>query len=556
MPSGSPARAQGSVGAGGVFTKRGARSSSGQVKSIRQSLYLKYRPQLFSELVGQEVVARTLRHAVRERHLSHAYLFTGVRGTGKTSAARILARAINCLQPEDGEPCQRCSACQVIGEGRSLDVIEIDAATNRGIDEIRDLRERAQFLPSELGTKVYIIDEAHMLTNEAGNAFLKTLEEPPAHACFILATTEPQRLSETILSRCQRFDFRRIPAAAMSAHLMEICRQEQVQTTSTVMDLVAEAGAGSLRDAESLLDRLLGLGEGILDLAVVRSALGMADPEAVTSLAEALWRRDAAAAWVRLRDLEGYGVDPRQLLRALGAHARARYWEELEGRGSPAAWLSLMEACADGGQQLRRADDPWMSLEVILLRQAASSPEPAALATTPTPSTPTAAPRPPAVPSPSASVTPSPPSPPRPASTPNPPAPPPPELRPAPPGPAVDPEWRAAWERVVEWARQHHVPFHALVRDTAPVGLRDGTLVIEVRYEWHLGQLSSPANRELMQQALREVTGEPLAVTLVLAGAAPAPPDGGGGRGGGGLAAALKHFPGSTVRKVDFLDPR
>jgi DNA polymerase-3 subunit gamma/tau len=552
-----------------------------RVKSVRQSLYLKYRPQRFGELVGQEVVARTLRNAVRERRLGHAYLFTGIRGTGKTSAARILARAINCEQPVDGEPCLICHACESVGAGRSLDVIEIDAATNRGIDEIRDLRERTQFLPSELQSKVYIIDEVHMLTTEAANAFLKTLEEPPEHACFILATTEPQRLAETILSRCQRFDFRRIPAAAMAAHLAEICRLEGVTAAAEVMDLVAEAGAGSLRDALSLLDRLIGLGEGDLDLTTVRGALGMADPDAIRRLADGLEAGHLAEAWTELRSLEAVGVEPRQLLRALGGLARERQWALLEG-SAPAQrgrfWLEMMDACASGGSDLRRADDPWMAMEVILLKVATGDCQglavEEALPQPPTPRAPTTPTNPAAKPAPVAAPTLGPVAPAVTGAAPRP-APPPPMADPSPaPSPAVaeataqpaaafadfpvDGEWQPRWREVVDWAQHNHPgPFRALVQATRPLGVRDGVLLVEVRYEWHLGQLQAPTYRALLEQACREVLGESLTISLALAGQAPkADQSGAAAAAGGSLAAALKHFPGSTVRKVDFNDRR
>jgi DNA polymerase-3 subunit gamma/tau len=552
--------------------------------SVRQSLYLKYRPQRFGDLVGQEVVARTLRNAVRERRLGHAYLFTGIRGTGKTSAARILARAINCEQPVDGEPCLICHACESVGAGRSLDVIEIDAATNRGIDEIRDLRERTQFLPSELQSKVYIIDEVHMLTTEAANAFLKTLEEPPEHACFILATTEPQRLVETILSRCQRFDFRRIPAAAMAVHLAEICRLEGVTTAADVMDLVAEAGAGSLRDAVSLLDRLIGLGEGVLELTTVRGALGMADPDAIRRLADGLEAGHLAEAWTELRSLEAVGVEPRQLLRALGGLARERQWALLERSGTALPghfWLELMDACASGGSDLRRADDPWMAMEVILLKVSSGERQDPVAAE--------ALPQPPIPPTPlePANSTVMPPSVAAPisgtvgptvtAATPRP-APPPPVAQgqhsvPIPVAAAVatapaaasadfpvEGEWQPRWREVVDWAQHNHPgPFRALVQETRPLGVRDGALLIEVRYEWHLGQLQAPTYRALLEQACREVLGESLPIKLAMAGQAHKGDSSGtaaNAAAGGSLAAALKHFPGSTVRKVDFNDRR
>jgi DNA polymerase-3 subunit gamma/tau len=549
-----------------------------RVNSVRQSLYLKYRPQRFGDLVGQEVVARTLRNAVRERRLGHAYLFTGIRGTGKTSAARILARAINCEQPVDGEPCLICHACESVGAGRSLDVIEIDAATNRGIDEIRDLRERTQFLPSELQSKVYIIDEVHMLTTEAANAFLKTLEEPPEHACFILATTEPQRLVETILSRCQRFDFRRIPTAAMAAHLAEISRLEGVTTAADVMDLIAEAGAGSLRDAVSLLDRLIGLAEGDLDLTTVRGALGMADPDAIRRLADGLEAGRLSEAWIELRSLEAVGVEPRQLLRALGGLARERQWALLEGAGSAQPgrfWLDLMDACASGGSDLRRADDPWMAMEVILLKVASGDNQgPAAKEAQPqTPRAPGAPANPTTKPAPVAAPI-SVPAAPAVTGEARRPAPPPDDQHPvpvpvsaeaaAPSTPAsadfaVEDEWQPRWRAVVDWAQHNHPgPFRALVQETRPLGLRDGVLLIEVRYEWHLGQLQAPAYRALLEQACREVLGENLTFSLALAGQAPKADQSGAApaTAGGSLAAALKHFPGSTVRKVDFNDRR
>ncbi len=530
------------------------------MNSVRQSLYLRYRPRRFQDLVGQEVVARTLRNAVRERRFAHAYLFTGIRGTGKTSAARILARAINCEQPQDGEPCLTCPACEAIGAGRSLDVIEIDAATNRGIDEIRDLRERAQFMPSELRMKVYIIDEVHMLTTEAGNAFLKTLEEPPEHACFILATTEPHRLSETVLSRCQRFDFRRIPVASMARHLAHICELEQVATSPEVMQLVAEAGAGSLRDAESLLDRLIGTEDGVLDLELVQGALGMADPQAVGRLADSLAAGDWSTLMKELGQLSESGVEPRQLLRSLGATARSRHWAEVAGPGPRAGfWLALMDACVRGGGELRRADDPWMAVEVILLRVASARPGRRESGEA-SPRNPTDA-SPPAL---SAAVEAAPP-----AATPSlpggKPLPEPAFIQATPTEPPVlGPEdgraspvgsWPARWAEIRDWAqRSHPGPFAALVRETRAVSCEDGRMTVEVAYPWHLDQLRAAPNRALLESGCQDVFGQELALDLVLAGE-PAPVAPTSGAEPSALALALQKFPGSTVRKVEFPDP-
>ena len=217
-----------------------------------QVFYRKWRPQSLSEVVGQEHVTQTLRHAVDSGRVAHAYLFCGPRGTGKTSTGRILAKAANCLNPLNGEPCNNCDVCNAINQGNALDIIEIDAASNRGIDEIRDLKEKVNFTPSFAQYKVYIIDEVHMITKEAANAFLKTLEEPPAHAIFILATTEPHKVLPTVLSRCQRFDFRRLSQSAVISKLELICNKEEIHIQSDALRLIAKVTTGSLRDAENL----------------------------------------------------------------------------------------------------------------------------------------------------------------------------------------------------------------------------------------------------------------------------------------------------------------
>src|SRR5512136_1553831 len=218
-----------------------------------QALYRRWRSQTFEDVVGQEHVTLTLRNALREGRISHAYLFAGPRGTGKTSTARILAKAVNCLADElTARPCNKCRICTAITEGRQLDLIEIDAASNRGIDEIRDLREKIGFRPNEARYKVYIIDEVHMLTKEAFNALLKTLEEPPPHALFVLATTEPDRVPETVRSRCQRFDFRRVPIAKISEHLAAILQAEGAQAAPEALLAIARRSTGSMRDAISL----------------------------------------------------------------------------------------------------------------------------------------------------------------------------------------------------------------------------------------------------------------------------------------------------------------
>ena len=219
------------------------------------SLYRRYRPQRFSDVVGQEEITRTLRNAVIAGQVAHAYLFSGERGIGKTSVARILARAVNCLHPEGGEPCNECANCKTILANRTLDILEIDGASNRGIDHIRRLRDEVAFAPTDLKTKVYIIDEVHMLTNEAFNALLKTLEEPPPHVVFIFATTEPHKVPRTIISRCQAFDFRKIPQEKIAAHLQKIALAEKIPIEEEALQLIARKANGGMRDAIVMLEQ-------------------------------------------------------------------------------------------------------------------------------------------------------------------------------------------------------------------------------------------------------------------------------------------------------------
>lgn len=278
-----------------------------------QALYRKWRSQRFSDLVGQEPVARTLRNAVRTNRIAHAYLFCGPRGVGKTSAARILAKAVNCLDALDGEPCAVCEMCRAIQDGAAIDVMEIDAASNRGIDEIRGIREKVGLAPAAARYKFYILDEAHMLTVDAFNALLKTLEEPPANTVFVLVTTEAQRLPETVMSRCQRLDFRRISVADAVARLAYVCQQEGITPEDGVLDLLARTAAGSLRDAEGMLDQVVAYSGPAPTLAAARSVLGVAGPEAARDLLVKLTDDRVADAIRAVNDLVDQGSDPRQI---------------------------------------------------------------------------------------------------------------------------------------------------------------------------------------------------------------------------------------------------
>jgi DNA polymerase-3 subunit gamma/tau len=287
-----------------------------------QALYRKWRPLTFDEVVGQGHVTHTLQNALQSGRISHAYLFTGPRGTGKTSMGRLLAKAVNCLSTEDDKPCNQCRICQAINEGRLLDLIEIDAASNRGIDEVRGIREKVGFRPNEAHYKIYILDEAHMLTEPAFNALLKTLEEPPSHVIFVLVTTEPHKIPDTILSRCQRFDFRRIPLQDIVGLLKHIAEQEGLAVESAALELVARSATGSMRDAESLLDQLMSYGGQEITLAQVQSVLGTVPSQAVGELVNQLVAHNVAEGLNVINRVIGDGVDPRQFNRQVVEYLR------------------------------------------------------------------------------------------------------------------------------------------------------------------------------------------------------------------------------------------
>ena len=287
-----------------------------------QVFYRKWRPQTLAEVVGQEHVTTTLLNALKTGRVAHAYLFCGPRGTGKTSTGRILAKAVNCLQSGDGEPCNNCALCQAFAEGRAMDVIEVDAASTRGIDEIRDLRERARFAPSMARYKVYIIDEVHMLTEPAANALLKTLEEPPPHVRFVLATTESHKVPATILSRCQRFDFRRIPQDAMVSRLERICQQEGIRIEDSSLKLIARSATGSMRDAENLLEQLVAYYGSEIDLHQVQSIFGVTGDARAQELVKYIINKDVAAGLQTINSVTQDGLDLRQFNRELMEHLR------------------------------------------------------------------------------------------------------------------------------------------------------------------------------------------------------------------------------------------
>ena len=352
------------------------------------TLYRKWRPRAFSGIVGQEAVVRTLRRAIETDRVSHAYLFSGPRGTGKTSTAKVLAMGLNCEKGPSAEPDGTCDSCRAIVGNSSLDVLEMDAASNRGIDEIRDLRDKVNLAPAAGRVKVYIIDEVHMLTTEAFNALLKMLEEPPEHVVFVLATTEKHRVLPTIISRCQSFDFRRPGIETLTEKLAEISEAEGIEVEPEALTVIAREGRGSFRDAEGLLDQLSSFSEGEITASMVRELLGGVGPEALIETTYALSERRAADALRVVDRLSNEGKDlgqfvvellahlrnlmllphaPEVALASVGAEERAPLEEQADAVPT-AEVVRLVDALGDSLSRVRRGGDPKLELELSFLK--------------------------------------------------------------------------------------------------------------------------------------------------------------------------------------------
>jgi DNA polymerase-3 subunit gamma/tau len=357
--------------------------------STYQALYRAWRPQNFKDLIGQPHVKQTLTNALSRNQVAHAYLFSGPRGTGKTSTAKVLAKAINCEHPDGVEPCNTCEACQSITAGSNVDVEEIDAASNRGVDEIRQLRETVQYAPARLRRKVYIVDEVHMLTTEAFNALLKTLEEPPSHALFVLATTEPHKIPGTIVSRCQRFDFRRIAPETIREHLERICDEEGWSWEEEALWKIAEAADGGLRDALGLLEQTAAFGQGKVSAESAAHVLGGVESSLLIRLVRSIVDNELLDAIQLLMQWYAAGKDPGRILQEILQLIRDLFIVKLSmqkgtsmqtysplfldaAKSCSEAWLlHALKVLGETYSQLRYVDQPRLALEAALLGLAA-----------------------------------------------------------------------------------------------------------------------------------------------------------------------------------------
>jgi DNA polymerase-3 subunit gamma/tau len=515
------------------------------------SVYRRWRPKTFEEIIGQERITRTLQNAIRAGRTSHAYLFAGHRGTGKTTTARILAKALNCVQGPTPTPDNTCPSCEAISRGTSMDVIEIDGASNTSVDDIRDLKEKIVLAPTESRYKVYIIDEVHMLSTSAFNALLKTLEEPPPHAVFILVTTEPHRIPPTVLSRCQRFDFRRVSFAEIAARLRTIAQGEGIAIDDAALAQIVRSADGAVRDAESVLDQLSAYTDGTIDAALVTGVLGLLDEDTASGLAEAVLARDVAAALRLAQEATDAGKDPRQVMRTLLEYFRDLLIVKTCGPAAagildaPREHLTHLAASADriGVADLLRAvralndavvDTRWstqprLALEVTLIRLARPEMDPSMeglltrVERLEAGQTPVARPA-------DAHGGGAPPGPPRT-----------PPRRPAPRsdvpqagaplagaagGVVTIEEVRRQWARVLEEVKRAKMICHALLIEGTPMEVDGSTLVVGLRsaYNFHVDNLHRPENREVVEGALARVLGQTLRFQCrLIEGAVPAP---------------------------------
>ena len=521
-----------------------------------QALYRKWRPQLWEEVVGQDHVVQTLRNALRTDRTAHAYLFAGPRGCGKTTTARLVAKALNCLHPDPAQrPDNTCAHCVAVNEGRFLDLIEIDGASNNSVENIRDLRDKINFAPSEGRYKIYIIDEVHMLSIGAFNALLKTLEEPPAHAVFILATTESYKIPATVASRCQRFEFRRIPAAEIVARLKAQCAVEGLAVEEAALQVVARQATGSLRDAISLLDQLVA-GNATVTLAQAQALLGTSASQTIQGLVDALASGDAAAALNLANQAIDAGADARQLARQMvdylrnvmlarmgnlalveaSAEAKAILSRQAQSLDMPAL-LKAVRAFNAAANDARGGWQPQLPLELAIVDctgapPAASAPMPAVAAVAPVAVTPVAT-RPAAV------------QPVEPAAAPTPSAPASAVLPREAGAPPTNVNLKASWTRLLTLVREKDKATEALLRSCSVAGMEGNLLKLTTQVKLACEKINDHApTRQLVANLLSDIMGFPCNVQCTLTGGrGPA-----GGRGTADRSAkANNHVPDGLV---------
>jgi len=498
-----------------------------------QVFYRKWRPQTLAEVVGQEPVTQTLLNALSSGRTSHAYLFCGPRGTGKTSTGRILAKAVNCLTNGQGEPCNTCSMCQAITEARALDVIEIDAASNTGVDDIRSLREKVNYAPNQARYKVYIIDEVHMLSTSASNALLKTLEEPPPHVIFVLATTEAHKILPTIMSRCQRFDFRRLSLGDIVSKLTLICKTEAINIEPEALRLIARSATGSLRDAENLLEQLTTYYGSEIAFQQVQATLGITGDWRTRELAKHIIDNDISAGVATINSVNNDGLDLRQFNRELVEYLRgllliktgsdeavdltAEDIAELKELAARASLAQILKAVKLFGQ-LEFSFDNYSTLPLelamvdctLISEGEKESPakqaepefrQPQKVATPPpTPSYPTPPedkPEPTSAPQPVAATNTSPPE----------------------PGSETE-RLRQDWKRVISEAPQDtkRTPALAILRSAGvkPVSIENDTVILAFRYPYHKEQIEKVENQRIAEKVLSSFLGHPCQVRCIL----------------------------------------
>lgn len=552
---------------------------------MSQALYRKWRPRLWEQVIGQEHIISTLKNAIKGGRVAHAYLFAGPRGTGKTTTARLLAKAVNCLEPDPARrPCDQCEHCIAVNEGRFLDLIEIDAASNTSVDDVRDLRDKINFSPSQGQYKVYIIDEVHMLSTAAFNALLKTLEEPPAHAIFILATTEVHKIPATVLSRCQRHEFRRLPVADIVRTLKEMAKAEKVEVDEDALILIARQSTGSMRDAISLLDQLASTGEHIT-LATAQTVLGTATSQLVITLVDALQTRQAADGLAVIhRALDG-GTDPRQFARQVVEYLRAlllirmgsgdqveatpeqRAQMAKHASGMDPAWLlEAIRAFNAAAAETRGGWQPSLGLELALVESISPRPqvlETAAVndvikvqtASAPAPMQPKPAPARPPVPEPADVYEEA--APPTPAHKP--------PVQPSAPAPARQPEPESApaavpgaltlqvilanWAKIRAGVKKQRSQTEGLLNSCKPVSLKEGILTLGFASELLKSKMETRENLQTTCEVINQVCGSPVQITCIVLGVKTNSSSGDLGSEGDGMVGTALNLGGQIVHK-------